>query len=201
MNWIKLWAVAGVVSAVAIGCGQKESPPPAPTAAPPTSAPDTATAVKQTVEKTVAEVQKVAESTQQAVQKTVSEAAGQAQALIDQARAWVSEKKYADALGAVDKLAGLSLTPEQQTLVQGVKAELGKLGADIEKGIANLKAVVAQKDYTQGLNLVKQLADYQLTPEQQKVVDGLKAELQKALGTKGADEAKKALGNVLGGDK
>jgi hypothetical protein len=206
MKRMKALAVAGFVSAWVVGCGPKEAPTPAaPTPTPPAStsapAPAAVTAVKQTVDATVAEVKKVADSTEQAVQKAVDETAVKAQALIDGARAMVSEKKYSDALGAMEKLASLKLNPEQQTLVQGLKQEVTKLGGDIDHGIASLKTVVSQKDYSQGLNLVKQLASYQLTPDQQKVVDGLKAELEKAMGTKAADEAKKALGNVLGGSK
>jgi hypothetical protein len=203
---MKTLLAVGLISGGLVGCGQKEaSAPPAPSAAPlaSTSSPaqSTVAAVKQTVDTTVAEAKKAAESVQQAAQKAVDDATGKAQALIDQAKTMVSEKKYSDALGALGTLASLKLTPEQQTLVGSLKVEVTKLGGDIDKGIASLKTVVGQKDYTQGLNLVKQLSDYQLTPEQQKVLDGLKAELQKAMGGKTADEATKALGNVLGGKK
>jgi hypothetical protein len=206
MRFLKAIALAGGVSAMAIGCGRKEEaapPPPAAQPSQPATAPaqNAVAAVKQTVENTVTEAKKVAESAQQAVQKTVDDSTSQVQGLIDGAKAMVSEKKYSDALGAVQQLAGVKLNPEQLTLVEGLKVEVAKLGGDIEKGMANLKTVANQQDYTQGLSLVKQLASYQLTPEQQKVVDGLKAELQKAVGGKTADEAKKALGNVLGGNK
>jgi hypothetical protein len=195
MKTMKPLLLAVSLSAVMIGCGQKEPPAAAPSATPPTAStsgpgPGAVEAVKQTVE-----------SAQQVVQKTVDEASAKAQALIDQAKTMVSEKKYSDALGALGTLANSKLSPEQQTLVQGLKVEVAKLGGDIEKGITNLKTVVAQKDYTQGMNLVNQLTNYQLTPDQQKVVDGLKAEVQKALGGKATGDATKALGNVLGGNK
>jgi len=127
----------------------------------------------------------------------VDQTTTQAQGLIDQAKVLLSEKRYQDALGAVQKLAGLKLKPEQQTLVEGVKSELGKMGGSIDQGLANLKEVVAKKDYAGGMTLVKDLASYQLTPEQKKVVDGLKLELQKLAGSQAADEGKQALGGLL----
>jgi hypothetical protein len=212
MKTVKALLMAASVSACVVGCGQKEAPAPPPAAREPQAAPapppSAAAAVKQTVDNTVVEAKKVAADAQKAAEtaavetkKAVDEAGRQAQALIDQTKAMVRENKYADALGGLQKLASLKLNPEQQTLVEGVKVEVTKLGGDIDKGITNLKTVASQKDYAQGLTLLKQLAGYQLTPEQHQVVDGLKAELQKAAGSKAGDEAKKALGNVLGGSK
>jgi len=146
----------------------------------------------------VAEVRKTVETTQLAVQAKVDETKAQAQALIDQIQGQVKEKKYQGAVTALDKLASMTLSTEQQSLVGNLKVEVSKLGDDINTGLANLKTVVAQKDYTGGLNLVNKLAGYELTPGQQTTLDGLKAELQKLAGSKAADEGKKALGNLLG---
>ena len=193
MKTITLLFCAGFVAATVSGCGRNEEPtPPVQTpAAKPEPAPT------PTPSKAVSEVKMALESAPKAVEAVVDQAATQAQGLIDQTKALLSEKKYQDALGAVQKLASLKLSPEQQTLVAGLKTELGKMGGSIEKGIASLKEVAANKDYAGGMTLAKELASYQLTPDQKKVVDGLKLELQKLAGSQATEEGKKALGGVL----
>jgi hypothetical protein len=193
--------------ATAVGCGKKEEAPPAPTppvasrpAPPPATPPPPAPSAPATEVKAATNPTAKAVDTAAQVAAAISpEETAKAQGLIDQAKALLSEKKYQDALAAVGQLATSKLTPEQQTLVSGLKTELGAMSGSIEKGIASLKDVVAKKDYAGGMTLVKDLASYQLTPEQSKVVDGLKLELQKLAGSQAAQEGKKALGGLLDG--
>jgi hypothetical protein len=194
MKIIALLCGAALVVAAVSGCGRnEESTPPAQ----PTPAARTEPAPTSAPGGVLSEAKTALESAPKAVEAAVDQAVTQAQGLIDQTKALLSEKKYQDALGGVQKLASLKLSPEQQTLVGGLKTELTKMGGAIEKGIAGLKEVVAKKDYAGGMTLLKDLANYQLTPEQKKVVDGLKLELQKLTGSPAAEEGKKAVSGLL----
>jgi hypothetical protein len=66
--------------------------------------------------------------------------------------------------------------------------------------IDRAKAYIADKKYQEALASLNQLASTKLTADQQKVVDGLKAQIQSAL-TKAAIPDASALGGDLGGKK
>ena len=197
MKTITILFCAGFLAATSSGCGKKEEAPPAVSRSPQSPSAAKSESTPSPSPSAASEVKAATEAAPKAVETVVNQATTQAQGLIGQTKALLSEKKYQDALGAVQKLAGLKLNLEQQTLVEGLKVELGTMSGSIEKGIANLKEVAAKKDGTGGMTLVKELASYQLTPEQKKVVDGLKLELQKLAGSQTAEEGKKALGGLL----
>ena len=71
--------------------------------------------------------------------------------------------------------------------------------------IESAKNLTGQNKYAEALNILGQLSNLKLTPEQQAVVDGLKNQAQnqaqQALTDKAAAEAQKALGNAFGGKK
>jgi len=48
----------------------------------------------------------------------------QVQGMIDKAKGLVTNQKYQDALAVVQKLSSLQLTPDQQTLVDGLKTQI-----------------------------------------------------------------------------
>ncbi len=177
-----------------VGCGQKEPSAPGPAGTQePASGQGAVQTAKQAVETATAEAKQAVDT----AQKTVEQATAQAQSLIDQTKTFLGQNKYQDALAGVQKLGGLTLSTEQQKLVGDLKTQLQKLGSDIEKGIGDLKNAVTQKQYSEATAMVSKLANYQLTPDQQKLVDDLKAQLQKALGSQAADEGKKAIGGLL----
>ena len=67
--------------------------------------------------------------------------------------------------------------------------------------IDRAKGYVADKKYPEALDTIKQLAGAKLTPEQQKLVDDLKAQIQSALAKAAGSDAASALGGALGGKK
>ena len=90
---------------------------------------------------------------------------------------------------------------------QAVKAVVSETNAaaapasQIEGLIYNAKGLVANQQYQDALNVVQQLSGMKLTAEQQKLVDGLKTQVQAALAKAAGADAASALGNPLGGKK
>jgi outer membrane PBP1 activator LpoA protein len=67
--------------------------------------------------------------------------------------------------------------------------------------IDRAKSLVADKKYEDALASLSQLASMKLTPDQQKLVDDLKGQIQAALGKTTAGDAASALGGALGDKK
>jgi hypothetical protein len=149
---------------VLLGCGQKEEPP----ATDGTNAPGSAqTEPRTTAGPAIEPGRKLKETAQVAVEQ----ATAQAQALIDQTKALLSEQKYAEAASGLEKLAGMSLTPEQQAMVAELKVEAGKVGQAIEGDLSEIKNLVAEKKYQEASAKLAELADVKLTPEQEHLVE------------------------------
>ncbi|HOX56719.1 MAG TPA: hypothetical protein P5205_10615 [Candidatus Paceibacterota bacterium] len=115
-----------------------------------------------------------------------------------------------DAVKAVTESAGQAVSDAQQTAqtaaTQAVAEAAGAVSAasaQVQALIDKAKSLVNNQKYQEALNTVQQLGNLKasLTPEQQKAVDGLVAQIQAGIAKAAGPDAASALGGALGGKK
>lgn len=181
---ISLMALLGVV--LSVGCGRGERPESVEQQSQESPATSTSSVPGQPLATTA--------------QQLVTRAAGEAEALIDQTRAFLKEQNYAGAAEGLEKLAGMSLTPEQEQLVQELRVEVAKVSDVAGERLGEVKALVDAKQYEAASVKLAELANVELTPEQKQLVEKLKAEIQKGLSGQAVESGKKALDGLLKGN-
>jgi hypothetical protein len=94
--------------------------------------------------------------------------------------------------------AEAAATAAKESASQAVADTQAGLNQQAQTLIAKAKDLIASSNYAEAGETLKKLSEFRLTPEQQKTVDELKAQIQKALS---GTDAGKAIGNLLGQPK
>jgi hypothetical protein len=131
------------------------------------------------------EVDKAIKEENAAVAKSADKTAETPKPVIQQAADAVAQATNVGARMAVDTAAKMAVAPAAtEAQAQGL--------------IDQAKTMVSQNKYQGAVDTLKKLSSLKLTPEQQTVVDGLKAQIQKYMASQATSEGTKAIGNLLG---
>jgi len=124
MKTSKALLTLGLLASLALlpGCGKNETPV--------SETPKPVEVPKPAIEKTVSTVTNAAAAATATAAAATAEvhaaANAQADSIIDQAKALISQSKYSDALAALQKLSGMKLSDSQAALVTSLKEAIQK---------------------------------------------------------------------------
>jgi len=98
--------------------------------------------------------------------------------------------KAVEAAKAAGEKAATDVSKQVQETASAASAKVQEL-------IDKTKKLIADNKYQDASAIIEELTGYKLTPEQQKLVDALKEQIQKALASKAATDGASAVGGLL----
>ncbi len=116
--------------------------------------------------------------------------------LVNAAESVTASQKLTVAQAATNQIQALGQAATNQAQSAALSAT-NQVQALIEKA----KGLASNQKYQDALNTIQQLYTTKLTPDQQKVVDGLRTQIQAAMAKATASNATSVLGGILGGKK
>lgn len=108
-----------------------------------------------------------------------------------------SESPPAERGTATEVVEEVSVEETITETAETAKQAISDANAKAQELLTQAQNLVGEKKYEEAANLLQRLGDFELTPEQQKLFEDLKAAIQKAMESDAVKEGTKAIGNML----